>query len=52
MADNYKVKVNVEIVKCTDGVIDECIQAGVGMFERIITTEQAGCISVFGQGVG
>jgi hypothetical protein len=46
MADNYKVKVNVEIVKCTDAVIDECIQAGVGMFERIISVEQAQSIDI------
>ena len=46
MADNYKVKVNVEIVKCTDAVIDKCIQAGVGIFERIISVEQAQSIDV------
>jgi hypothetical protein len=46
MADNYKVKVNVEIVKCTDAVVDECIQAGVGIFERIISVEQAQSIDV------
>ncbi len=41
MADNYKVKVNVEIVKCADEVTDEFIQVGIGKFERIISTEQA-----------
>jgi len=41
MADNYKVKVNIEIVKCVDAVTDEFIQVGVGKFERIISAEQA-----------
>jgi len=41
MADNYKVKVNLEIIKCADAVTDEFIQVDVGMFERIISTEQA-----------
>lgn len=41
MADNYKVKVKVEIVKCADVVTNEFIQVGVGMFERIISAEQA-----------
>jgi hypothetical protein len=41
MADNYKVKVKVEIEKCAEGVTDEFIQVGVGMFERIISAEQA-----------
>lgn len=41
MADNYKVKVNVEIVKCADVVANEFLQVGVGMFERIISAEQA-----------
>jgi hypothetical protein len=46
MADNYKVKVNIEIVKCADAVIDECIQTGVGLFERIISVEQAQSIDI------
>ena len=41
MADNYKVKVNVEIVKCADMVTDDLTQEGVGRFERIIPAEQA-----------
>jgi hypothetical protein len=41
MADNYKVKVKVEIVKCVEAVTEEFIQVGVGRFERIITAEQA-----------
>jgi len=44
MADNYKVKVNIEIEKCVDAVTDEYIQVGDGMFERIISAEQAGSI--------
>jgi len=46
MADNYKVKVNIEIIKCVDAVTDEFIQVGVGMFERIISTQQAQSIDV------
>lgn len=46
MADNYKVKVNIEIIKCADAVTNEFIQVGVGMFERIISTEQAQSIDV------
>ena len=46
MANNYKVKVNVEIVKCVDAVTDEFTQAGVGMFERIISAEQAQSIDI------
>jgi hypothetical protein len=41
MADNYKIKVNIEIVKCVDTVTDGFIQVGVGKFERIISVEQA-----------
>lgn len=46
MANNYKVKVNVEIVRYAGDVINEFTQAGVGMFERIITAEQARSIDV------
>ena len=41
MADNYKVKVNIEIEKCADVVTDEFTQVGIGKFERIISAEQA-----------
>ena len=41
MADNYKVKVNVEIVKCADIMTDDLTHKGAGMFERIISAEQA-----------
>lgn len=41
MADNYKVKVQVEIVKCADDVTDAPSQEGVGVFEHIISTAQA-----------
>lgn len=41
MADNYKVKVQVEIVKCVEAVTDEFIQGGAGRFERIMSAEQA-----------
>ena len=46
MADNYKVKVNIEIIKCADIVTDEFAQVGVGVFERIMSTEQAQSIDV------
>ena len=46
MADNYKVKVNIEIIKCADAVTDEFMQIDVGMFERVISTEQAQSIDV------
>lgn len=36
MADNYKVKVHVEIVECTDTATDTPSKKGVGTFERII----------------
>lgn len=41
MANNYKIKVNVEIVKCSDAVTDEFIQVGAGQFEHIMSAEQA-----------
>jgi hypothetical protein len=41
MADNYKIKVNIEIEKCADVVTNEFTQVGIGMFERIISAEQA-----------
>jgi len=41
MADNYKVKVQIEIVKCTGDVTDAPSQEGVGVFEYIIPTAQA-----------
>ena len=40
MTDNYKVKVNIEIVKCGDAVTDKVLQAGAGKFERVISAEQ------------
>jgi len=41
MADNYKIKVQVEIVKCADDVTDAPYQDGVGVFEYILSTAQA-----------
>ncbi len=41
MADNYRIKVQVEIEKCADAVMDEFTRTGVGQFERIISLEQA-----------
>lgn len=41
MANNYKVKVQVEIVKCADLVTDDLTHEGVGRCERIIPAEQA-----------
>jgi hypothetical protein len=46
MADNYKVKVQVEIVNCVDVETNEFTQAGSGIFERIITAEQGQSIDV------
>ncbi len=41
MADNYKVKVHVEIVECADAATDAPSKEGVGVFEHIISVEQA-----------
>jgi len=41
MANNYKVKVQVEIAACTDDVVDAPSMAGVGTFEHVISAEQA-----------
>lgn len=41
MADNYKIKVQVEIVKCANDVTDAPGKEGVGVFEYIIPTAQA-----------
>jgi hypothetical protein len=46
MADNYKVKVSIEIKESADAVTEEFCQVGVGKFERIISTEQAQSIDV------
>ena len=40
MADNYKVRVQVEIKKCAGAVTDDFRQEGVGIFERIISVEK------------
>lgn len=41
MANNYKVKVHIEIVECTDAVSATPSSEGVGVFESIISVEQA-----------
>jgi len=41
MANNYKVKVQVEIAECTDDVVDAPRKGGIGTFEQIILAEQA-----------
>ena len=46
MANNYKVKVHVEIAACEDDVGDAPTQSGVGAFEYIISAEQAHSIDV------
>jgi hypothetical protein len=46
MADNYKVKVQVEIEKCADAVTDEFTRIGDGLFEYIISAEEGQSIDV------
>ena len=41
MANNYKVKVQVEIAACGDDIDDAPIRSGVGAFEYVISAEQA-----------
>ncbi len=41
MANNYKVKVQVEIAACGDDVDDAPTKSGVGAFEHVISAEQA-----------
>jgi hypothetical protein len=41
MANNYKVKVHVEIIECADAVTDAPSKEGVGTFEHIVSREQA-----------
>ena len=41
MADDYKVKVEIKLVKCGDAVTDALVQAGAGKFERNVSAEQA-----------
>jgi len=41
MADNYRVKVHIEIEECADVVTDAPSKEGVGAFEHIISAEQA-----------
>jgi len=41
MADNYRVKVQVEIVACGDDVDDAPTKSGVGTFEQVISAGQA-----------
>jgi hypothetical protein len=41
MADNYKVKVHIEIVECADAATDAPSKEGVGAFEHVISVEQA-----------
>ena len=46
MANNYKVKVQVEIAACRDDEDDTPTQSGVGAFEYVISAEQACNIDV------
>jgi len=46
MANNYKVKVRVEIAACGDDIDDAPTQSGVGAFEYVISAEQACNIDV------
>ena len=46
MANNYKVKVHVEIAACEDDKSDAPTQSGVGAFEYVISAEQARSIDV------
>jgi hypothetical protein len=41
MANNYKIKVQVEIIECTDDIVEAPSRAGLGTFEHIISAEQA-----------
>ncbi len=41
MANNYKVKVQVEMAACGDDVDDAPTKSGVGAFEYVISAEQA-----------
>ena len=41
MANNYKIKVQVEIAVCGDDIDDVPTQSGVGAFEHVISAEQA-----------
>jgi len=49
MADNYKVKVRIEIVKCTDTAGDVPSREGVGVFQYIMPAEQAHSLDAFEQ---
>lgn len=40
MSGNYKIKVQIEIEKCTDAVTSEYVQIGPGQFERVISAVQ------------
>jgi hypothetical protein len=41
MANNYKIKVQVEIEACADPTADRPIKKGIGTFEQVISAEQA-----------
>jgi len=41
MANNYKIKVQVEIEACADPTADRPIKKGIGTFEQVILAEQA-----------
>ena len=41
MASNYRIKVQVEIEECADVITDEPRQGDVGMFEWVVTAQQA-----------
>lgn len=39
MANNYKIKVQVEIEACADPTADRPIKKGIGTFEQVISAE-------------
>jgi len=41
MANNYKVKVQIDIVECTDTVTDAPNRTSSGAFEYVMSAEQA-----------
>jgi hypothetical protein len=49
MADNYKVKVRIEIVECADTAGDVPSREGVGVFQYIMPAEQAHSLDAFEQ---
>jgi hypothetical protein len=41
MANNYKIKVRVEVEECVDAITDAPSKEGVGVFKHVISAEQA-----------